>query len=950
MNDHARPSLWFEDFHRALIQTGALTDLYAKGFIGFSTDPVRLERAFGEGEAYDESINNHPESDPVTIYDTLIAEDARQAADLLLPSFDPLACRGVISIDVSLSRWEEPTELLNAARRLFKSIDRQNVLIKLPNHPETLTIIEEALFEGINVHITHTYAVAGYVQAAECYLRAIERRLLSNQSVANILSVVGFHVGSVDHVVDKQLHNNVRSAQARGEFTRVAINANSVGRAGLANAASAFRRYRDLFFGERFMRLKQSGAPLQRILWMDTGAPKPPSAPTLYLTSLTQPETILNVKPEMLNLVETTDFGVGEGSEWREAQETQSHLREVGIDLDLVARQLRGDSSDDHEMAVEKLLLRIDGKRKLLSAGFMRRQTLVLGQFQAPVETELKRLRAQKSITRTWARDGSLWTDSEREVEVIAARLGWLDFTNPEVIDRVRLAGLREVGRAYRYVVLLGIGASTIGAEAIWHIFGQQEGSPTLIVLDSTVPAAVRDVTTRILPELTRTLFVVASKSGLTVETLALQRYFYDLCASKSAEPNKQFIAITDPGSRLALEAQSLGFRDLFLNPSDVPARFGSLSYYGLVPTALVGIDVERILERGAEMATACAANVMGVNHPGLWLGTVMGVLSRRGLDKITLLASPEFVPFAEWAGQLIGDSTGKDDKGVIPISGGTIGLPHDYDDDRLLVYLRLDTSTDNPDQDIQLLQQAGHPLITYALRDIYDVGAEFFRWQFATAVAGMVLGVNPFNEPEVEESKRRIQALLDDYAAEGHLPVISPAFAEDGVSLYAERSMVQLLQNLRVQQGYREELLGMIAAFLKLARSGDYIGLIAFFAPRPEYVQALEDIRRRLRHTFSRAVTLGFAPHCLHTTGQLFKGGPDKGVLVQFTASEDDDVSIPEMPYTFGVLTAAQADGDMEALQARGRRIIRLDFGKDIQAGLAKFGAAIEAALEKRR
>ncbi|PJF34678.1 MAG: transaldolase [Candidatus Thermofonsia Clade 1 bacterium] len=596
--------------------------------------------------------------------------------------------------------------------------------------------------------------------------------------------------------------------------------------------------------------------------------------------------------------------------------------------------------------AFAKLIARVDGKRKLLSSGFMRRQTLVLGQYQKPVETELARLRAQKSITRTWACDASLWTDSPQVAAQIENRLGWLRLPTDGRIDREVLRAARDESRraGWRHLVMLGMGGANITAETLYAIFGQQEGFPALITLDSTDPTAIRDVEAQI--DLARTCFIVASKSGSTLETLAMLYYFYD-----KVQNGDQFIAITDPETRLAEEAQRLGFRAIYYNPTDMAGRYAALSYFGMLPIAMLGLDFERLLDRAAEMALACGANVMGNNHPGLWLGTVLGVLARRGLDKLTLLSSPEIAAFGAWVEQLIAESSGKEDKGIIPISGGTVGLPHDYDDDRLFVYLRLETSAQNPDQAVKMLQEAGHPLVRLDLRDVYDIGAEFFRWQFAAATVGMVLGINPFDEPAVEESKQNTQRLLDAYVQHGALPQSPPAYSEDGVSLFADETTAALLHALRQQQALESSpLSGMLAAFLRLARSGDYIGLLAYLPPRPEYIAQLETLRRQLRHVLRRAVTLGFGPRYLHSTGQLHKAGCDKGVFLQLTVDDPEALPIPNLPYSFSVLKQAQAEGDYEALQSRGRRIVRLHLGADPMRGLAKLEAAIQAIAAKQK
>ncbi len=941
--------LWYHNLTRALLDSYPLAALPISSF---TTHLARLERAVGEGEAYDAALSQDTECDPHSCLRSLLVEDVQRAADLLRPHFNAEWSSGVVSVDLSPLEAEEPAARLEAARSLFHLIDRPNVLIKLPAQPELLTIFEQMLYEGINVHCTHVYNAATYEAVAECYLRALERRALEELPLGGVFSVIGFHISAVDEVVDRQLQNNIRAAQARSELARVSANADLLGKIGVANANNVYRRSRDIFNSERFARLRAKGALPQRLLWTDIAPISPLQAPTHYIECLNHAEALLLLEPELLeSLGEGENDAMPRTAALREAPEVLTRLAAVGIDLDLVARQLQGDAEELYEDAFTKLIARVDGKRKLLSSGFIRRQTLILGQYQTPVETELRRLRAQKSITRTWAGDASLWTDAPDEAALIERRLGWLTLPTDGRIDLARLRAARDESQreGWQHIVMLGMGGANITAETLYAIFGQQAGFPALLTLDSTDPMAIRDVAAQI--DLSRTCFVVASKSGSTLETLAMLHYFYAGCAEVTTQPGAHFIAITDPDTPLADEAQKLAFRAIYYNPTDMAGRYATLSYFGTLPAALLGLDFEHLLERAAEMALACGANVMGNNHPGLWLGTVMGVLARRGLDKLTLLCSPEIASFGAWAEQLIAESSGKEDKGIIPISGGTIGLPHDYDDDRLMVYLRVDGSSHNPDEAVQMLQEAGHPLVILNLRDVYDIGAEFFRWQFAAAAAGIVLGINPFDEPAVEESKQNTQRLLDAYVEQGQLPEAPPAFTEDGVRLFADESTAALLNQLRLQQSFHTtELSGMIAAFLRLARSGDYVGLLAYLPPRPEHLAALEDFRRQLRHVLQRAVTLGLGPRYLHSTGQLHKAGCDKGVFIQFTVDDPEPLPIPNMPFSFSVLKQAQAAGDYEALQGRGRRIIRLHLGADVGAGLAKFHAAIEAIAAKRR
>ncbi len=943
-------SIWYDNISREMIQSGEIQRLIDEyGVLGMTSNPTIFEKAIGEGNFYDESIMDMIDRAPDMIFDAVAIEDIQHAADILRPVYDRTkGVDGYISLEVSPLLANDTETTLSEAKRLFKAVDRPNLMIKIPGTPAGLPAIEEALFAGININVTLLFSVQNYVEVAERYIRALERRLDAGLPVDQLASVASFFLSRIDSLVDKQLENNIRAAQGR-DLDRVSANNQLLGKTAIANAKVAYRHFKQLFYGDRFARLRSAGARAQRPLWASTGTKNPAYSDVMYMNSLIGPETVNTVpRPTLLAFKDHGTAAPTLEENLDNAQEVLDKLAEVGIDLDKLTHQLQVDGVESFIDSFKKLIARIEGKRKLLTSGFMQRQKLVLGIYQQPVEAEIKRLREQKSITRTWAHDASLWKDEPEHVKSIANRLGWLTIANDGRVDRQRLRDLRDESKrlGWQHVVLLGMGGSSLAPEVLWKMFGQQDGYPALIVLDSTDPEAILNVERAI--NLDKTVFIIASKSGTTLETLSMQRYFY---AKYGADAGDHFVAITDPGSKLEGWAKDLKFRHTFLNPADIGGRYAALSYFGMVPAALIGLDFEKILDTGAEMQQACSPNVMGNNHPGVWLGAIMAVLATKGRDKITFITSPEIESFGDWAEQLIAESTGKEGKGIVPVTGATAGMPHDYDDDRLFVYLRLDDSNGNPDTQVRMLQEAGSPIVTLEMRDRYDIGAEFFRWEFATAVAGMVLAINPFDEPNVTESKNNTNRLLEVFKKEGHLPAESPVLTEDSVSLYASAATAKTLHDLCVQHAYNaSELAGLLAAYLSMARSGDYVALMAYVAQTPDNVQALELIRRKLRHTFKRAVTLGFGPRFLHSTGQLHKGGPNTGLFIQITVEDKANPSIPEAPYGFSTLKQAQAAGDLQSLQSKDRRVVRLHLTGDVDKGLHKILDAIYAAAEKRR
>ncbi|MGQ9502424.1 MAG: glucose-6-phosphate isomerase [Anaerolineae bacterium] len=543
----------------------------------------------------------------------------------------------------------------------------------------------------------------------------------------------------------------------------------------------------------------------------------------------------------------------------------------------------------------------------------------------------LAAMAAQHVIARIWARDHTVWKSEDRE---ISNRLGWLhcpDEMAPHLDELHRFAQQLRAER-YAYVVLLGMGGSSLAPEMFRHVFGVRAGFPELHVLDSTDPGAVREVEHSV--DLGHTLFVVSTKSGSTVETLSAFKYFYNqvvAIAGDGKEPGHHFIAITDPGSPLVELATRYHFRATFLNNPDIGGRYSALSYFGLLPASLIGLDVALVLARGREMAEACGPQVSPLDHPAAQLGALIGRAALVGRDKLTFIISPSLARFGDWVEQLIAESTGKDGKGILPVIGEPLGEPHLYaHNDRLFVQLVLEGE---PAEDTALAQvkRAGHPVVQLTLRDRYDVGAQFFLWEMATAVAGHLLGVNPFDQPNVEAAKALARQAVAAYAAQGTLHFDPPVLVDHGIALYAPNS-----PPLRAAT----HLAGALEAFLDQARPGDYVALHAYVLPTPTAHAQLQALRLKLRDRLRLATTLGYGPRFLHSTGQLHKGDAGNGLFIQLTADSVPDVPIPdeagrpESSLSFGVLKMAQALGDYQALREVGRRVIRLHL-QDVAAGL---------------
>jgi glucose-6-phosphate isomerase len=555
-----------------------------------------------------------------------------------------------------------------------------------------------------------------------------------------------------------------------------------------------------------------------------------------------------------------------------------------------------------------------------------------LGSYQPKVEAALHNLREQTVISRIWAHDHTVWKPDPTE---ITNRLGWLH--SPEVM-RKAIAAIKAFVKAiraegYTHALLLGMGGSSLAPEVFRFTFGIKKGYLDLVVLDSTDPGAVLAHAKRLDPA--KTLFIVSTKSGGTVETFSFFKYFYNRIADAvgAKDAGTHFIAITDPGSGLADTANEYKFRHTLLNDPNIGGRYSALSYFGLVPAALLGVDLSLLLERAAAMARDSHSDGSAAAR----LGAIVGEMAAAGRDKMTFITSPAIASFGAWVEQLIAESTGKEGKGILPVDGETVGDPEVYGSDRLFIYLRLENDSTH-DAEGEALRRAGQPVVQLNLRDLYDLGAEFFRWEMATIIAGHRLGINPFDQPNVESAKVLARQMAAAYQQEGKLPELTPSLKADGITVYAETAASDLQQALQ----------DFFAHAKTSGKNRSYIALQAYVQPTAETDAALQNLRLKLRDRFKLATTLGYGPRFLHSTGQLHKGDAGNGLFIQLTAAMPEDVPIPEeagsekSSVTFGVLKMAQALGDRQALLDAGRPVVRFDLGDDVESGLKKLIEAL--------
>jgi transaldolase/glucose-6-phosphate isomerase len=613
-------------------------------------------------------------------------------------------------------------------------------------------------------------------------------------------------------------------------------------------------------------------------------------------------------------------------------------IAKLGISMKEVTDKLTDDGVRLFAEAFDKLLEAVEKSTKSPATAKVSKPTYKLpGALAGAVKTNIDDWRALGKVRRLWQRDASLWTGTDE-----AKWLDWLNITAEQI---ARIQDLRRVvedakKEGFTDLLLLGMGGSSLCPEVLKMTFGKIAGFPELHVLDSTDPAQLKAFENKV--NLAKTLFVVSSKSGTTLEPNIFKQYFFERCKEVvgAEKVGSRFVAVTDPGSKLQQVAEADRFRHIFPGVAGIGGRYSALSNFGVAPAALMGLDVGRFLSRTQEMVDACGPASPVDENPGVLLGIVLGTAARNGRDKVTIITSPGISDLGAWLEQLMAESTGKQGKGIVPVDREELAAPELYGNDRLFAYVRLD-SAPNAAQDAKVaaLEQAGQAVVRVALADIHDLGQEFFRWEIATAVAGSIVGINAFNQPDVEASKVETRKLTTEYESSGKLPPESSFFTADGAKLYADVKNAAELKGGGTLTGFLKKHLSRIG-------SGDYFAVLGYITMNEAHEQALEAIRLAVRDNKKVATVLGFGPRFLHSTGQAYKGGPNSGVFLQITCDDAVDILVPGQKYTFGVVKAAQARGDFAVLAERGRRALRVHLGKDVAAGLATLTNAVHEAL----
>ncbi len=935
-------AVWLDFLARGFVAKGDLKKLIdTDGVKGVTSNPSIFEKAIGSSDEYDAPIGKAlkgGDRNVADLFERLAVEDIQNAADVLRPVYDALDGHdGFVSLEVSPYLAMDTKGTIAEARKLWKDVGRKNLMVKVPATPEGLPAIEHLIGEGISINITLLFSQKVYLQVAEAYLKGLEKYVAKGGDPSHVASVASFFVSRIDSVVDKQLDDKIAKANDPSEKERLAA---LKGKIAIANAKMAYQDYKRLFAGSRWEKLAAKGAKPQRLLWASTGTKNKDYSDVLYVEELIGPNTVNTVPPATLDAFR--DHGKLRDSleeNIDDARRVLEQLQKSGISLDQITADLVKDGVKLFADAADKLYGAVASKRATVLGEGIDSQKLALGAgIEKAVEKHTEEWRAQAKVRRLWSKDKSVWTGDDEN-----KWLGWLTSAGDADIADYEDFAERVKGQKFTDTVVLGMGGSSLGPEVLAETFPRKNGFPKLHVLDSTDPAQVRALEKAV--DIGKTLFIVSSKSGGTTEPNVMKDYFYDRVARAIGKDKAghRFIAVTDAGSSLEKVAIKQGFARVFHGEPTIGGRYSVLSPFGLVPAAAAGIDVRKLVENALHMVRSCGADVPPHENPGVQLGLAMGLAGLEGRDKVTILSSQKIADFGTWAEQLIAESTGKEGKGLIPIEGEPLGDVSLYGNDRFFIDIRTESEDDAAhDEKLSALEHAGHPVVRIVMRSIDHIGQEFFRFEMATAVAGSILGINPFNQPDVESSKVKTRELTQAFEKTGKLPDEKPALSTDEADLYTDEANIADLR----KAGADGSVGSWLKAHLSRIDANDYVALLAYVERDPDHIDLLQDMRLKVGEQRHVATCAEFGPRFLHSTGQAYKGGPDSGVFLQITADDARDLPVPGQKASFGVIKAAAARGDFDVLTERGRRALRIHLKGDLASGLKMLDAAISDAL----
>jgi transaldolase/glucose-6-phosphate isomerase len=928
-------SIWLDVITRDMLVSGQMEQYITEDKVkGVTSNPSIFQKAFDSGDAYDADIRSRAlqGKDIEGIYESVAIEDIQFATDLFRRVYDETdGGDGFVSLEVSPHLAHDTEGSIKEARHLWEKVNRPNAFIKIPGTKEGIPAIEQCLSEGININITLLFGLPRYKEVANAYLSGLEKRLKAGKSIDHIASVASFFLSRIDVLVDPMIEEFMDGNDEKAELAKKLH-----GQTAIASAKKAYQIYKDVFNSDRFKKLTDAGAGTQRVLWASTSTKNPDYSDVKYVEALIGPETINTIPIETLDAYR--DHGNPEKrleDDLDKAEHVMKTLPKLNINIDDVTQQLIDEGIEKFNKPFDKLMDVIEKQQKDALSSPVNYMDVKPGSVESAIQKRLDEMENQNFNQRIWEKDAALWKDDKDSKEMIPGAMGWIDVAEKMIPAVPRLQHfareIREEG--FTHVVHMGMGGSSMAPLLFERVFEKGEDGLNLTVLDTTNPETIQQIENDV--PLDKTLFIVASKSGSTAEPNAFGDYFYHQLKSVTDEPGTHFVAITDPETSLVEKAEKQNYRRIFLNFEDIGGRYSALSYFGMVPAVLKDINIGGLLEHALRMQHASNTIDQPDENPALALGAVMGECALQGRDKLTLVLPESLSTLGMWLEQLVAESTGKEGKGILPVTGEALLEPKNYGDDRLFVYLHLKDEKDSEtEKKLIELNEAGHPVISIEIEEKTDIAQEFYRWEMAVAAAGAIIGINAFNQPNVQGSKDATNKLLKKVEEEGSLPEDEPALQEDGLQFYSTESA-----------NSADELLH---SFLNQAQPGNYISLQAYINENASTEKLLQKLRTKLQKQHKVATTIGYGPRFLHSTGQYHKGGPNTGLFIQFTADDESDVGVSGADYSFSVFQHAQAQGDLESLRENDRRALRIDLNSDVSGGLEKLAELVSQKESK--
>lgn len=912
-------SLWYDNIQRSLLDNGQLKGMIDRGEIkGITSNPSIFNNAIAKTHDYDAVLKPLAWSGlgSEEIFWELAVKDIQDAADLFVTVYENSNHKdGYVSLEVSPFLARDTQGTIREARRLWNKVNRPNLMIKIPATVEGLPAIRQSISEGINVNVTLIFSLKRYAAVMDAFLSGLEDRRAKGLSLNSIASVASFFVSRVDSKVDAYLDEVIKNVNNNsGELSNQVKQC--YGQAAIANARLAYELFLSVFSSDRFKKLQDLDAQFQRPLWASTSTKNPNYRDVIYIEELIGNDTVNTVPPATLTaFADHGNSSITIDKNLAVSKQKLQDLEDIGISMEKVTSELEEEGVKAFADAFSALLQSVEQRRQEQISG--------LGELPLAVNKRLKKLEADNFVTRLFNHDPSLWTMDEKGQAEIKIRMDWLSapWDSESLLQTLYtlLAEARSAG--FTHALLLGMGGSSLATEVLRLVNGvsDYQGNPglDLSVLDSTNPDEVMLAKER--SPLGKTLFIVASKSGTTGEINAFFQYFWEeITREFGLNAGKHFLAITDPDTKLDRLARERKFWKVINANPRVGGRNSALTAFGLVPAALLGLDVKELLFKAQSAASSCKPENTIYANPGVVIGAVLAEAAMVGLDKLTVVTDSEWVSFGNWLEQLVAESSGKDGHGIIPVATEPQLAMSEYGEDRLFIYMGRNGAINQFCSD---LRQSGKPLLVLDVDSPLDLGSQFFLWEIATATACSILGVNSFDQPDVQDAKTRTMNGIAAYQQTGKL---------DFGQVIKSYQQGEVFSNQNLDWNSTNSIREAIDLFLnKLVKKGDYIGINAFL-PRPTAIEKeLQQLRMQINKSYGNAVALGFGPRFLHSTGQLHKGGPDSGIFIEITADPEVDFEIPNEGLTFGTLSMAQALGDYEALVARGRRVLRIHLHK---------------------